>query len=184
MEEEAWDIEYNHSSKPIRGQILQVSVSLIHNMLPPWRHLSLQHLLMSHSLASRAALIPLDNTLGAFLIGVILSSILFGVTCLQTYLYFTMHCSRDHLALKSFAVLLMLMDSVHFGFISHTLYQMVIPNFGNYTALGRPPWSLPASVVLGIAVMTMVQHFYAWRIYRFSKGIIIPVIAVRYFSLL
>ncbi|KAK6995901.1 hypothetical protein R3P38DRAFT_3222827 [Favolaschia claudopus] len=132
---------------------------------------------MYHLFTSRATLVPLDNTVGVSLIGLILSSILFGVTCLQIYLYFTRYSSRDQVALKLFVVLLLIMDSLHLAFISHAFYRIVVSNFGDYAALGQPPWTLLVQVVLGVTVATMVQLFYAWRIYRLSKGVIIPVLA-------
>ncbi|KAH9060074.1 hypothetical protein EDB87DRAFT_662054 [Lactarius vividus] len=47
------------------------------------------------------ALIPVHNTLGALLIGTVLSSIIYGVTWLQVYSYYNSHCSRDRWPLKS-----------------------------------------------------------------------------------
>ncbi|KAJ7929552.1 hypothetical protein B0H13DRAFT_2539638 [Mycena leptocephala] len=55
---------------------------------------------MSSVVLSRASLIPLDNTVGPGSSG----SSMFGATCLQVYLYFTKHCSRDTVFLKSFVV--------------------------------------------------------------------------------
>ncbi|KAK7006474.1 hypothetical protein R3P38DRAFT_3038379 [Favolaschia claudopus] len=54
------------------------------------------------AIISRASLIPLDNFLGTWLIGLILSAVLFGITCLQIYLYFTKYCLRDRGILKAF----------------------------------------------------------------------------------
>ncbi|KAJ6488163.1 hypothetical protein C8R47DRAFT_1071910 [Mycena vitilis] len=50
----------------------------------------------------RAAQIPLDDIVGAWLIGLILSAVLFGVTCIQVYLYFTQYCTRDPAVMKLF----------------------------------------------------------------------------------
>lgn len=70
------------------------------------------------------SLIPLNDTLGASFIGVVFSSVyavlrristmieggltndyfpisrVFGITCLQVYMYYTQHCGRDNLRLK------------------------------------------------------------------------------------
>ncbi|KAH9005788.1 hypothetical protein EDB86DRAFT_2824886 [Lactarius hatsudake] len=45
----------------------------------------------------------LNRLLGAFFVGVVFSSILYGVTWLQVYLYFTEHSSKDGAFLKSFS---------------------------------------------------------------------------------
>ncbi|KAN0121390.1 hypothetical protein V8E52_003286 [Russula decolorans] len=64
----------------------------------------------------------LDSLLGAFLIGVILSSIVFGVTWLQVYLYYTQHSSRDTVSLKIFVAVLTALDSLHLALLGHGLY--------------------------------------------------------------
>ncbi|KAH9027109.1 hypothetical protein EDB85DRAFT_1976911 [Lactarius pseudohatsudake] len=48
------------------------------------------------------ALIPADNIVGALFIGTVLSSIVYGITWLQVYSYYSDHCSRDQWPLKSF----------------------------------------------------------------------------------
>ncbi|KAH9028802.1 hypothetical protein EDB84DRAFT_1497581 [Lactarius hengduanensis] len=53
------------------------------------------------------ALIPVDNTLGALFIGNFLSSILYGVTWLQVYSYYSGRCSRDRWPLKCFVASLL-----------------------------------------------------------------------------
>ncbi|KAH9004124.1 hypothetical protein EDB86DRAFT_2886804 [Lactarius hatsudake] len=112
------------------------------------------------------ALIPLDNVLGVFFIGVIFSSILYGVIWLQVYSYFTQHCKGDRLFLKCFLAL-----------VVHGFYVSGITNFGDYLADLRPPWcvdyptSLSRLIKHNDFILTCsVQHFYAWRIYHLSLG--------------
>ncbi|KAJ7929516.1 hypothetical protein B0H13DRAFT_2310434 [Mycena leptocephala] len=137
---------------------------------------------MSSIVLSRASLIPLNNTLGAWLIGLIVSSVLFGVTCLQVYLYFTKHCSRDAVFLKTFGVLikvalLMALDTLHLALVSHSLYSTTVTNFGDYVELVQAPWSLLVQVFVGVLLSTLVQFFYAFRIYTISKkSLVFPVI--------
>ncbi|KAH9027105.1 hypothetical protein EDB85DRAFT_1841203, partial [Lactarius pseudohatsudake] len=78
------------------------------------------------------ALIPVDNTLGALFIGTVLSSILYGVTCLQVYYYYNDHCSRDRWPLKSFVSAPTLVDTANLVFVIHEPYRDVITNFGDY----------------------------------------------------
>ncbi|KAF8266655.1 hypothetical protein EI94DRAFT_167849 [Lactarius quietus] len=76
----------------------------------------------------------LNRLLGAFFIGVVASSILYGVTLLQVYLYFTEHASKDGVFLKSFVAMLMVLDSIHLAFLCHGLYIAAVTNFGNLLA--------------------------------------------------
>ncbi|KAF8257346.1 hypothetical protein EI94DRAFT_1759082 [Lactarius quietus] len=118
---------------------------------------------------SMPALIPVDNTLGALLIGTILSSIIYGVTLLQVYSYYSNHCSRDQWPLKCFVAFLTLVDSVNLAFIVYTSYYIGVTNFGDYRSIEFVPWSLPAISLSGIVLDVSVQHFYAYRIYRLRR---------------
>ncbi|KAK6988090.1 hypothetical protein R3P38DRAFT_2805098 [Favolaschia claudopus] len=140
---------------------------------------------MSHPALPRASLIPLDNLLGVWLLGVILSAVLFGITCNQMFLYFTKYVTRDSVFLRTFVIFLFVLDSVHLALISHSIYRTVITNFGDYVALQKAPWSLLAEVVIGNLISTMVQLFYAVRIYTMSKkSLLLPIMIVYLISTL
>ncbi|KAJ6584451.1 hypothetical protein B0H19DRAFT_1058865 [Mycena capillaripes] len=51
------------------------------------------------TIAARHSLIPLDKLLGPWI---------FGITCLQVYMYFTKHCARDPIGLKVFLLIVFL----------------------------------------------------------------------------
>ncbi|KAH9075602.1 hypothetical protein EDB83DRAFT_2351262 [Lactarius deliciosus] len=129
------------------------------------------------------ALIPVDNILGAFFLGVIFSSILYGVTWLQVYSYFSKHCEGDRLFLKSFVSvqLLLILDTLQLALVVHGFYVAGVTNFGDYLADLRAPWSkVLLEVCLSPQLRTCtfehnhfpviltcsVQQFYAWRIYH------------------
>ncbi|KAH8978709.1 hypothetical protein EDB92DRAFT_2107904 [Lactarius akahatsu] len=134
------------------------------------------------------ALIPVDNTLGALFIGTFLSSIIYGVTWLQVYSYYSGHSSEDRWPLKSFVgppramshtwnlnealqvAFLMLVDTVGLVFCIYTTYQFGITNFGDYRSLLTDVWSHSAMSLSAIVLSASVQHFYAYRIYRLSGG--------------
>ncbi|KAF8181234.1 hypothetical protein K438DRAFT_1601975 [Mycena galopus ATCC 62051] len=131
------------------------------------------------ALFPRASLVPLDNFLGAWLIGLILSSVLYGITCLQVYLYFTKHGSRDRVFLRYFVAVLMALDTLQLAFISHSFYFDAVTNFGDYENLVRPPWWVISPFSTVNLVGTMVQLFYAYRIYILSnKSRVFPSLIV------
>ncbi|KAI9440978.1 hypothetical protein H4582DRAFT_1512047 [Lactarius indigo] len=131
------------------------------------------------------ALIPMHNTLGALFIGAILSSILYGVTWLQVYSYYSGHCSRDRWPLKCFVAVLMLVDSANLLFIVYTIYQFGVTNFGDLSnAFKSLAWSLPVSTLSAAVLDISVQHFYAYRIYHLGGGSpVLPAAIVRLLSL-
>ncbi|KAH9027102.1 hypothetical protein EDB85DRAFT_145589 [Lactarius pseudohatsudake] len=118
------------------------------------------------------ASIPMHNTLGALFIGTILASILYGVTWLQVYSYYSGHCSRDRWPLKCFVAFLMLVDSANLIFVVYTTYHIGVTNFGDYLSNAFKPlaWSQPATTLSAIVLEVPVQHFYAYRIYRLGGG--------------
>ncbi|KAH9056774.1 hypothetical protein EDB87DRAFT_1170809 [Lactarius vividus] len=116
------------------------------------------------------ASIPVDNTLGALFIGTVLSSIVYGVTWLQVYSYYSGHSSEDLWPLKSFVAFLMLIDTVGLVFCIYTTYQFGVTNFGDYRSLLTDLWSHSAMSLSAVVLSVSVQHFYAYRIYRLGGG--------------
>ncbi|KAI9440979.1 hypothetical protein H4582DRAFT_1512303 [Lactarius indigo] len=134
------------------------------------------------------ALIPVDSTLGMLFISTVLSSILYGVTWLQVYSYYSGHCSRDRWPLKSFVAILMLVDSANLVFITWTTYQFGVTNFGDYQSNAFVSRSRPAIVFSAIVLEVSVHHFYAYRIYCLGRGslylpAVISIIALTMFGI-
>jgi hypothetical protein len=117
-----------------------------------------------------AALVPQDNNLGALFIGVVLSAIIYGITWQQGYAYYTIHGNKDRLFLKILVSLLMVLDSVNLAFAAHGSYIGSITNFGDYAADAHLTWSIPSIGITGMFLEVLIQHFYAYRVYRLSKG--------------
>ncbi|KAH9958664.1 hypothetical protein BGW80DRAFT_140480 [Lactifluus volemus] len=122
-----------------------------------------------------------NNILGPLFMGVVFSSMLYGVICLQVYSYFTHHCEKDRPFLKFFVVILLILDSLHLALVIHAYYIVSVTNFGNVFAdlTGGPPWSYRLQTLFAIAVAAATQQFYAWRIFKLSMGkIYIPTVIV------
>ncbi|KAJ7929560.1 hypothetical protein B0H13DRAFT_2310488 [Mycena leptocephala] len=71
----------------------------------------------------------------------------------------------------------MALDTLHLALLSHSFYSTTVTNFGDYVELVQAPWSLLAEVFVGVLSATLVQFFYAYRIYTISKkSLVFPVI--------
>ncbi|TBU36341.1 hypothetical protein BD309DRAFT_878541 [Dichomitus squalens] len=84
--------------------------------------------------------ITLDDTLGAAFIGHFVSTLLYGITSLQAYVYY-----RDnHNDSKTFALMSgrvkRLLDTVHVALITGAMYWYCITNFTNLQAIQKPIW--------------------------------------------
>ncbi|KAF7345483.1 hypothetical protein MVEN_01566700 [Mycena venus] len=103
-----------------------------------------------------------DSTLGALLVGVLLSYVLFGVTTTQTYLY-SGRFPNDSRKTKLLVTCVWFLELGHVICIGHTLYTMVVTDFGHPERLTTIPQSL-------------VQGFFSYRIYRLWKRLYIPLL--------
>ncbi|KAI0266351.1 hypothetical protein BC834DRAFT_969395 [Gloeopeniophorella convolvens] len=109
-----------------------------------------------------------DNTLGALLIGGLASGVLFGITCMQTYIYYERN--NDKWTLRAFVAALWAMDAFDFAITCHIVYFYVIKNFANpFALLGKPVWSLAVHVVITSVADFSVRIMFARRIWRLSN---------------
>jgi hypothetical protein len=115
--------------------------------------------------------IPLDNTLGALYIGVAASSVVFGINCMQSFLYFAEHSKRDGRFVKAFVTVLWVLELLTVVLINHGVYFYSITNFGDLNVLGEPTiWSIVVEIGLSTFVAFMVQSFFAYRVYILGGG--------------
>ncbi|EJD50435.1 hypothetical protein AURDEDRAFT_58435 [Auricularia subglabra TFB-10046 SS5] len=103
------------------------------------------------------ALVPVDSTAGAAFIGHLLSTLIFGFTCLQVYEYYTVNSSRDARFLRYFVATIMVLDMVHLCCVTHTLYWYLVTNFGDYDTLGRIVWSIEVQVGIADVITFLIQ---------------------------
>ncbi|KIJ20114.1 hypothetical protein PAXINDRAFT_166257 [Paxillus involutus ATCC 200175] len=119
----------------------------------------------------------LDNTLGAFLIGVLISAILYGVTCAQTLYYYRRYPS-DPWYIKLLVAAVLASDTVHQALITHSLYTYLVTDFGALQDLGLLVWSLIVEVLFNGFTALMVQCFLAMRVYRLSNKSLLATVSV------
>ncbi|KIK13256.1 hypothetical protein PISMIDRAFT_688877 [Pisolithus microcarpus 441] len=105
---------------------------------------------------------------GSILLEGLVSAMLYGVTILQTYMYF-MHYSEDASATKFLVVAVCILDTLHISFICHALYHYLITNYAVLTSLEYIVWSLPASLLVNLLVVGAVQCYFAHKIYHLCR---------------
>ncbi|KAJ8588786.1 hypothetical protein M405DRAFT_819205 [Rhizopogon salebrosus TDB-379] len=116
----------------------------------------------------------LDDTYGALLLGVIVSAMLYGVTCAQTWYYFN-HYPSDPWYIKISVGLILVSDSANQALVTHTVYTYLVTDFG---LTGNIIWSLPIEVLFNAFTAFIVQCFFTIRIYTLSHKSIIPTACV------
>jgi hypothetical protein len=109
--------------------------------------------------------IDITNTVGSSLVGALISAILYGLTSLQTYLYF-LYYPKDTFGTKALVTTIWVLDTVHTAFMSICVYHYLVSNYFNPIALASGHWSLFVSVALNVVVACIVQTFFVIRIFR------------------
>ncbi|KAJ7727958.1 hypothetical protein B0H16DRAFT_1778261 [Mycena metata] len=116
-------------------------------------------------------------TLGALLLGVLIASTAYGITIVQTYIYFE-RFPKDDMINKMTVWLLFSLETFHAAISWYMIYYYLILNFGNLgTFAERPLWSLSALVVVTHVIEFTRQCFYARRVYFLSgRSLIISTV--------
>lgn len=121
------------------------------------------------------ALPSFNNTLGALFIGSAVSTALYGVVCMQTFVYFTSRRAKvDNWFLRGLVSLVFVLDTVHTVFYLAALYKYLITDFVNPLALlaGGPTSGskliLLDEVLFAIAVILLIQMFFCRRLWVIS----------------
>ncbi|KAJ6458586.1 hypothetical protein C8R47DRAFT_148782 [Mycena vitilis] len=105
---------------------------------------------------------PLDNSLGAVFIGLVLSCMLFGVSSLQVYYYYHYYPNDNRLHKVSVGILWIL-DTIHISLIIHASYHYGIRGFGQFAGLLVVVWCL--AIAINVVIILMVQSLYAYRVW-------------------
>ncbi|KAF7334546.1 hypothetical protein MVEN_02284500 [Mycena venus] len=112
-----------------------------------------------------------DNTLGALLIGTLVSYALFGVTTTQAYTYWRRFGEDDSWRMKTFVAAVWHVHRIIRRNIFDSLCLPGAVNLPTQSAL-----QFHSSTTIGSLVSYFIQSFFAYRIYALSKNLWIPCI--------
>jgi hypothetical protein len=105
----------------------------------------------------------LDNTLGALIIGSLLSMTLWGVTCVQTYEYFRIY--NDTRLQKFIIGFLWTMDTLSSALIVFSVYAHAIENITNPMAVVKPLWAIYLQLTVTAVIAIIIRTTFIRRIY-------------------
>ncbi|TDL15302.1 hypothetical protein BD410DRAFT_832697 [Rickenella mellea] len=111
----------------------------------------------------------LGNTYGVVFIGLVSSSVMYGLTLLQTFHYYR-HYPKDPARLKWMVGVLTLADSIHLMLSTWAMYWYLIANFGDFLNLLVPHWSINLQTDFNAFVSAGVQLFFTRRVYLLSEN--------------
>lgn len=120
----------------------------------------------------------IDSTFGAYLIGVVISAVLYGVTCVQVWYYYVSY-PTDPWHIKSLVFAVFASDTVHQALVTHSAYIYLVSDITNPAGLQDLVWSLIVEVLFNAITAFLVQCFLSMRVYRLSnKSIPVTVIVM------
>ncbi|KAI0340060.1 hypothetical protein BDW22DRAFT_436478 [Trametopsis cervina] len=120
-----------------------------------------------------APLPSLGDTVGVVMITGMLVAALYGITTVQTFIYYQ-HNKHDPTMLKH-----------SFIFMIHVVYYYGALTVGNLEKLVTMPWSIPAYVIVAGVSDVMVLGWYAHRLWKLSASKwLILIIATGAFTVL
>ncbi|KAI0808265.1 hypothetical protein C8Q74DRAFT_125893 [Fomes fomentarius] len=125
----------------------------------------------------------LDATLGATFLGFAFTCTLYGITSLQTWMYFA-YGFKDGLILRVSVSLLWILDTLHVVFLTTAMYHYAVTEFGNFEGILKPVWGLAAMVVVSLISNTMVRGVFGLRILKLGEWRwFVPVLIIYALSL-
>ncbi|KAI0042898.1 hypothetical protein FA95DRAFT_1609817 [Auriscalpium vulgare] len=111
------------------------------------------------------------GTIGVEYLGVIFSTILYGVTCIQTFHYFrSVKARSDIWWIKAMVLVLFVFDTAHEALIIHIPYHYLINHYGDPEALLRNVWSIPFSLIIHAIIAFVTNCFFVHRIWKLSSN--------------
>ncbi|KAL7277632.1 hypothetical protein ACG7TL_008559 [Trametes sanguinea] len=106
----------------------------------------------------------LNVTVGALLVGVLVTAVGYGITTLQTYMYMN-RFPKDPWYIRWTVWSLLILDTSHIVLSWHMTYYYLIINFNNPPALDNSVWSFNITVVVTAVITVIVHCFYARRVF-------------------
>ncbi|KAF8158409.1 hypothetical protein B0H34DRAFT_708683 [Crassisporium funariophilum] len=118
---------------------------------------------------------PAEIAHGPVLIGFTFNAVLLGVMFTQVYLYYTQF-KNDKMWIKIFVAVLFALDILNTSCDAAYLYLALIKHFGDFQYLGVVTWLFDTDPALTGFIVTLVQAFFAWRIYILTKSWLYPIV--------
>lgn len=127
-------------------------------------------------------MLPLSGSLRAAFLGSVAASFLYGITSVQTFLYFRNTC-EDGRPFKLLIFGLWLLDTLHLAFTVHGLYFYIVTCIGNPEVLLSPTWTLLTQIYFTSVSNLLVRSVFARRVWLLKGGkkigrIILPLLIV------
>ncbi|GAA5826211.1 hypothetical protein JCM5353_003848 [Sporobolomyces roseus] len=116
-----------------------------------------------------------DGSIGAFVVGAVLSCFLTGICSAQVMQYYQ-NFADDRKIYKALVFSCLFLDVAHTAITCWTIWDWCVANFGNVAHLHIAPWSYGVNQVLLGLIAFLCRGFYAYRVWIVGKRkVVIPI---------
>ncbi|KAJ8480993.1 hypothetical protein ONZ45_g15456 [Pleurotus djamor] len=106
--------------------------------------------------------------LRSLLLGSSAAAIFFGITSLQTFIYFK-QCTRDTSVFKAVMAFLWVLDALHLAFIIHIQHHFMVVHFAEANALLISTWSMDATSYISSIIDLIIRVIFTHRVWLLSR---------------
>ncbi|THV01505.1 hypothetical protein K435DRAFT_836797 [Dendrothele bispora CBS 962.96] len=107
--------------------------------------------------------------LGLIELAIVISSVLYGISLIQTYNYFTAAFKNDKFPLKLMVGILIVFETAHTISLWIYLYRLTVLDFQNTIALSVYSWDVRISIIFAGILCLIAQVFYSYRVFILSQ---------------
>ncbi|KAH9848429.1 hypothetical protein C2E23DRAFT_434798 [Lenzites betulinus] len=125
---------------------------------------------------------PAVPFIGGLLIEIFVACMLYGITTLQSFIYFQKY-PNDATSLKLLVGTVWVLETVHTVFCMQFLYAYLIEGFGDYAYFLEINWGIGVTVITSACIALCVQGYYVWRVWCVSSKSILWTIVIGVFAL-
>ncbi|KAK7060439.1 hypothetical protein VNI00_001204 [Paramarasmius palmivorus] len=123
---------------------------------------------MAESQTDNPIIVDLGDSYGCFLIGIFLSCILYGVSSLQAFIYFSRYWDIDSTRRKLFVAFVWIVDSVNQCLVMAGVWPALIKKYGSIVEVGSIQPTITHHSWIAQMVAFCVQLFFIHRLWIFS----------------
>ncbi|KAL7281971.1 hypothetical protein ACG7TL_003438 [Trametes sanguinea] len=111
---------------------------------------------------------PAESFFGGMLIEIFIACILYGITTLQSFIYFQKY-QNDTPSLKLMVAAIWILETAHTAFCMQVVYSYLVSNFGEFEYFLNINWGVGVTVITEVVISTLVQAFYVRRVWIMSN---------------
>ncbi|KAI0706749.1 hypothetical protein C8T65DRAFT_651869 [Cerioporus squamosus] len=125
---------------------------------------------------------PAEEVMGGLFVSVFMACILYGMTSLQSFIYFQKY-PNDTRVLRFLVIAVWILESVHTAFCMGFMYAYLIAGFANFAGFIAVHWTVGVAIASSVAVALCVQGYYTWRVFVVSGRSFLWTVPIALFAL-